>query len=83
MRFEGILGRGGIGVVYRARDPYLRRTVAIKALLNPDVDAGKFMRYGEVLARLQHPNIVTVLNALEGQNQEMIGTLKARMRPSP
>ncbi|MFN0105524.1 MAG: TonB family protein [Bryobacteraceae bacterium] len=69
---EGILGRGGFGVVYRARDPQLGRSVAIKALLNPDGDASKFMREGEVLARLQHPNIVLVLNALEWQGQQMI-----------
>lgn len=69
---DGILGRGGFGVVYRARDPQLGRSVAIKALLNPEVDANKFMREGEVLARLQHPNIVIVLNALEWQGQQMI-----------
>jgi TonB family protein len=69
---DGILGRGGFGVVYRARDPQLGRSVAIKALLNPEVDAAKFMREGEVLARLQHPNIVIVLNALEWQGQQMI-----------
>lgn len=69
---EGILGRGGFGVVYRAKDPQLGRSVAIKALLNPDADPSKFMREGEVLARLQHPNIVLVLNALEWQGQQMI-----------
>jgi len=71
-QIDGVLGRGGFGVVYRARDPQLGRSVAIKALLNPEMDAAKFMREGEVLARLHHPNIVIVLNALEWQGQQMI-----------
>ena len=57
----GLLGKGGMGEVYRARDTKLKRDVAIKIL--PDEflrDAGRvtrFQREAEVLASLNHPNI--------------------------
>ncbi len=58
------LGRGGMGTVYRARDPVLDRAVALKTML-VDVlgEAGmreRFLREARSAARLQHPNIVTV-----------------------
>jgi serine/threonine-protein kinase len=56
-----VLGRGGMGVVYKARDPQLDRLVAIKMILG--VDPSLLKRF-EVEARstasLQHPNIVTI-----------------------
>ncbi len=58
------LGRGGMGVVYRARQPKLNRLVALK-LLAPEKGADakfaeRFTREAQALARLNHPNIVTV-----------------------
>lgn len=57
------LGRGGMGVVYRARDEVLAREVAIKVLravdLPEDVDA-RLAREARILARLEHPGIVPV-----------------------
>ena len=56
-----LLGRGGMGDVYRATDTQTGDTVAVKAL-NPDVlarDPGlleRFLREGEALRRLTHPN---------------------------
>ncbi len=64
-RYEivGELGRGGMGVVYRARDPLLDRDVAIKvvppAMLTPDAEL-RFQREAQVVARMDHPAIVTV-----------------------
>ncbi len=60
----GALGAGGMGEVYRARDPKLRREVAIKILpealaLDPDRVA-RFHREAELLASLNHPNIAAV-----------------------
>ncbi|MCY2959238.1 MAG: protein kinase [Planctomycetota bacterium] len=63
-----VLGRGGQGVVYRALDPRLDRTVALKVLTIPvaSVSQGRrtrFRREAEILARLDHPGICTVLDA--------------------
>ena len=58
------VGRGGMGVVYRARDPVLDRDVAIKSMLvdfGVDQDArGRFQQEARAAARLLHPNIVTI-----------------------
>jgi tRNA A-37 threonylcarbamoyl transferase component Bud32 len=58
------LGRGGMGVVYKARQPKLNRLVALK-LLAPEKGADprfaeRFLREAQALARLSHANIVTV-----------------------
>src|SRR5262245_58328724 len=64
-RYEvlGELGRGGMGVVYRARDPLLDREVAITVvpptLLTPDAEL-RFQREAQIVARMDHPAIVTV-----------------------
>src|ERR1700720_1008065 len=57
----GLIGKGGMGEVYRARDPKLKRDVAIKVLpedfaRDPERMA-RFQREAEVLASLDHPNI--------------------------
>lgn len=58
------LGRGGMGVVYQARQPRLNRLVALKILAREkEQDAQfteRFTREAQALARLNHPNIVTV-----------------------
>ena len=60
----GVIGRGGMGIVYRATDPHLDRPVAIKMMTgpfaeNPDI-LKRFFREAQSLGSLQHPNIVTV-----------------------
>ena len=58
------LGEGGMGVVYRATDPKLKRAVAIKVLpaaFAEDVERlARFEREAQVLAQLQHPNIASI-----------------------
>jgi ABC-type transport system substrate-binding protein len=64
-RYEitGELGRGGMGVVYRARDPLLNRDVAVKlippALLSPETEQ-RFQREAQVVAQMDHPSIVSI-----------------------
>ncbi len=58
------LGAGGMGEVYRARDPKLNREVAIKVLppgVAQDVERlSRFKREAQVLASLNHPNIAAI-----------------------
>lgn len=61
---EGEIGRGGMGIVYSARDLMLKRRVAIK-VLPPDLAfreeiRTRFMREAQTAARLSHPNIVPI-----------------------
>jgi eukaryotic-like serine/threonine-protein kinase len=55
------LGAGGMGVVYRARDPNLDRDVAIK-LVHGGRDRDRLQREARALARLSHPNVVAVFD---------------------
>jgi hypothetical protein len=72
-RFEVLdeLGRGAMGTVYRARDPSLDRLVALKTiapahLTRPD-SLARFQREARAIARLAHPNIVTIFEMGEDQ----------------
>ncbi|MGH9368143.1 MAG: serine/threonine-protein kinase, partial [Thermoanaerobaculia bacterium] len=64
-RYEiaGELGRGGMGVVYRARDPILNREVAVKLISSTDLTAEleeRFQREAQVVAQMDHPAIVPI-----------------------
>src|SRR5580658_5431335 len=61
---EREVGRGGVGIVYRAHDQVAGQAVALKVIALPGVDAGeeaRFQREGRVLAGLNHPGIVRVV----------------------
>jgi serine/threonine protein kinase len=68
-----LLGHGGMGLVYKGRQPFLDRAVAIK-VIRPDLQAddtfqGRFLAEARTLAKLRHPYIVTVFDA--GQAGEL------------
>ena len=62
----GELGRGGMGVVYKACHARLRRVVALKMLpggeFSSDGYRARFLAEAEAVARLQHPNIVQIFD---------------------
>ncbi len=66
-----LIGEGGMGQVYQARDTKLGRDVALKVL--PDVFAGdperlaRFQREARVLASLNHPNIASIYGLEESE----------------
>jgi hypothetical protein len=64
LQLQEVLGRGGMGVVYRAVQPRLNRTVALKVLTPKLTDEPgaleRFTREATAMAKLQHPNIVTL-----------------------
>jgi hypothetical protein len=66
---ESEIGRGGMGIVYRAHDRVLERVVALKELppeLGQDSSlATRFRQEARLLARLTHPNIVQVYDLVE------------------
>jgi serine/threonine protein kinase len=64
---QSVLGKGAMGVVYKAFDPHIERTVAIKTvrkdLVDPDLASqfmGRFKNEARAAGRLHHPNIVGV-----------------------
>jgi serine/threonine-protein kinase len=71
-----LLGKGGMGEVYRARDLKLKREVAIKVLpeeFSRDADrVSRFQREAEVLASLNHPNIAAIHDLAEANGSRYL-----------
>jgi len=90
----GLVGKGGMGEVYRARDPRLGRDVAIKVLPkhlaeNPD-SLKRFEREAKALATLSHANIVSIHDVGTDQDSPFVvmellegETLRARISRGP
>ena len=89
-----LLGKGGMGEVYRARDIKLKREVAIKFLpdeFSRDVDRiNRFQREAEVLASLNHPNIAAIYDLQQANEMRFLvleliegETLAARVANAP
>jgi serine/threonine-protein kinase len=64
---QGVLGKGAMGIVYKAHDPHIERTVAIKTVRKDLIDAdlaasflARFRNEARAAGRLHHPNIIGV-----------------------
>jgi eukaryotic-like serine/threonine-protein kinase len=90
----GVLGRGGMGVVYRARHRALKRLVALKMVRAGDAadpeQCARFKAEAEAAARLQHPNIVQVYEVGEHEGRPLLaleyvdgGSLAQRLDGTP
>ena len=88
------LGRGGMGVVYKAKHEKLKRIVALKMVsMHPQDDAQELVRFqaeAEVVARLHHPNIVQIFEVGEQDGSPFLalefvtgGTLRNRLDGQP
>src|SRR5471030_2801845 len=70
------IGRGGMGIIYKAEDPRLNRLVAIKQLILENVDPDKkdefrerFRREASLAAGLSHPNLISIFDvAITSEN---------------
>jgi serine/threonine protein kinase len=75
-QLEEPVGRGGIGVVYRAKDIKLGRSVAIKLLSRTfstsDDARARFLREARAASALDHPNIATILEFGEQDGEQFI-----------
>jgi Protein kinase domain len=90
----GVLGRGGMGVVYAAHDPMLRRPIALKLLHRADpASAGRLIREAQALARLSNPHVVAVYDtgeydgdqvfiAMQHVDGQDLATVLAQRRPA-
>lgn len=68
LTFEAEIGRGGMGIVWRAHQPFLDRHVAVKVLTTESghwnqMTVDRFRREAKILASLNHPHIVACYNA--------------------
>ena len=71
-KIEAVLGGGGMGTVYRAHDETLQRDVALKLLSNNRLGTEgriRLLREAQTVAKLSHPNIVTVHDVGEYNDQ--------------
>jgi hypothetical protein len=89
-----VLGTGGMGVVFKAEDPQLKRPVALKALL-PSLTASapsrlRFMREAQAVAKVKHDHIVTIYQVGEDRSVPFLAmeflegqALDARLKREP
>lgn len=93
-KITGLLGEGGMGIVFRAQDTKLQRDVALKLLPDHFADDPdrllRFQREAQVLASLNHPNVAQIYGLEESGNRPCIvmelvegETLQERLQRAP
>jgi serine/threonine protein kinase len=92
-RLDRVIGSGGMGIVWAAFDPDLERSVALKLLHAESTEPtlrSRLLREARAMARLRHPNVVTVFEVGTDQNRDYIamelvegGTLDAWFETKP
>ncbi len=85
-----VLGQGGMGIVYKARELATNRHVAVKLILAGKAARDRFRAEAETTARLSHPNIVQLFSAGEAESRAFLvcelitgGSLAARLDGTP
>jgi serine/threonine protein kinase len=76
-RIESVIGKGGMGVVYRALDTRLNRPVAVKFLFDGLADPAarrRFQREAQMASSLNHPHILTVHDAGDFEGRQYLVT---------
>ncbi|MGH1348974.1 MAG: protein kinase domain-containing protein [Nannocystales bacterium] len=71
-RLHSVIGGGGLGLVFEARDTRLGRRVAIKALRRADTKSGGIRREAQALASISHPAVVEVFDVLARGEREYL-----------
>lgn len=86
----GVAGRGGMGVVFRARDEHNGCEVALKVLGSRSIKPVRFRREAEALARLEHPSVVRYVDHGNADGLDYLAmewlegeTLRARLKREP
>src|SRR5262249_36852699 len=73
-RLRGVLGRGGMSVVYEAENPRLGSTVALKVLApelaTDDVFRARFLKESRIAASLNHPNVIPIYDM--GSHEDLL-----------
>ena len=84
---QGVLGKGTMGVVYKAHDPHIRRTVALKVIRKEFMEDDKevtliarFKNEAQAAGRLSHPGIVAVYEYGEEDAVAYIARSMCRVR---
>jgi serine/threonine protein kinase/tetratricopeptide (TPR) repeat protein len=93
-RITGLINEGGLGIVYRAEDLTLRRTVAIKVIKptqsDPETASKRFLREAQVVSQIEHPNVISIYEVVhEGGKSYIVmqyvqgASLQERLKSGP
>jgi tetratricopeptide (TPR) repeat protein/tRNA A-37 threonylcarbamoyl transferase component Bud32/TolB-like protein len=93
-RITGLVSEGGLGIVYKAEDLTLHRTVAVKVVkpthTDPEAASRRFLREAQVVSQIEHPNVITIYEVVSDGDKNYIVmphvqgvSLRQRLRGGP